>query len=41
MDNAYQWVPFYESFADKLFAYSDKKNELFELMKKVRYGLYI
>lgn len=25
MDNAYQWVPFYELFADKLFAYSDKK----------------
>lgn len=36
MDNAYQWVPFYEALADKLLAYSDKRNELFELMKKVR-----
>ena len=36
MENAYQWVPFYEALADKLLAYSDKRNELFELMKKVR-----
>ncbi len=36
MDNAYQWVPFYEALANKLLAYSDKRNELFELMKKVR-----
>lgn len=36
MDNAYQWVPFYEALADKLLAYSDKRNELFKLMKKVR-----
>ena len=36
MDNAYQWVPFYEALADKLLAYSGKRNELFELMKKVR-----
>ena len=36
MDNAYQWVPFYEALADKLLTYSDKRNELFELMKKVR-----
>lgn len=36
MDNAYQWVPFYETLADKLLAYSDKRNELYELMKKVR-----
>lgn len=36
MENAYQWVPFYEVLADKLLAYSDKRNELFELMKKVR-----
>ena len=34
--HAYQWVPFYEALADKLLAYSDKRNELFELMKKVR-----
>lgn len=37
MDNAYQWVPFYEALADKLIAYSDKRNELFELMKKDGY----
>jgi len=36
MENAYQWVPFYEALADKLLTYSDKRNELFELMKKVR-----
>lgn len=35
MDNEYQWVPFYEALADKLLAYSDKRDELFALMKKV------
>ena len=35
MDNAYQWVPFYEVLADKLLAYNDERGELFELMKKV------
>lgn len=35
MDNAYQWVPFYEELADKLMAYKDKRDELFELIKKV------
>lgn len=35
-NNAYQWVSFYEALADKLLAYSDKRDELFELMKKVR-----
>ncbi|MGI6688394.1 MAG: AAA family ATPase [Christensenellales bacterium] len=35
MDNAYQWVPFYEALADKLLAYSDKRGELFALIKKV------
>lgn len=35
MDNAYQWVPFYETLADKLLTYSDKRSELFELIKKV------
>lgn len=35
MDNAYQWVLFYEALADKLLAYSDKRDELFALMKKV------
>ncbi len=33
MDNAYQWVPFYEEFADKLLEYSDKQDELHALMK--------
>ena len=35
MDNAYQWVPFYEALANKLLEYSDKRDELFALMKKV------
>ena len=35
MDNAFQWVPFYEALADKLLAYSDKRDDLFALMKKV------
>ncbi|MDD4096198.1 MAG: AAA family ATPase [Oscillospiraceae bacterium] len=35
MENAYQWVPFYEALADKLLAYSNKRSELFELIKKV------
>lgn len=35
MDNAYQWVKFYEALADKLLAYKDKRDELFELIKKV------
>lgn len=34
MENAYQWVPFYEALADKLLAYSNKRSELFELIKK-------
>lgn len=36
MDNAYQWVPFYEELADKLMAYKDKRDELFELIKKLQ-----
>jgi len=35
MDNNYQWVSFYEALADKLLAYNDKRNDLFDLMKKV------
>jgi hypothetical protein len=35
MDNAYQWVPFYEALADKLLVYSDKRDQLFALMKNV------
>jgi len=35
MDNAYQWVPFYEALADKLLVYNDKRGDLFDLMKKV------
>ena len=38
MDNAYQWVPFYEALADKLFVYSDKRDETPQLIEKVRYG---
>ena len=36
MDNAYQWVQFYEALANKLLEFNDKRIELFELMKKVR-----
>lgn len=36
MDNPYQWVQFYEALANKLLEFSDKRRELFELMKKVR-----
>jgi 5-methylcytosine-specific restriction protein B len=35
MDNVYQWVPFYEALADKLLTYKDKRDELFDIMKKV------
>jgi 5-methylcytosine-specific restriction protein B len=35
MGNAYQWVPFYEALADKLFTYSDKRDDLHDLMKKL------
>ena len=35
MDNAYQWVDFYEALADRLLEYNDNRGELFELMKKV------
>ena len=35
MGDAYSWVPFYEALADKLLAYSNKRSELFELIKKV------
>lgn len=35
MNNAFQWVPFYEALADKLLSYSNKRSELYELIKKV------
>lgn len=35
MNNDYQWVPFYEELADKLIAFSNRRGELFDLMKKV------
>ena len=38
MDNAYQWVPFYEALADKLLTYSDKRDELHSLVKKIAAG---
>ena len=34
MDNAYQWEPFYEALADKLLTYNDKRDSLFDLMRK-------
>jgi ADP-ribosylglycohydrolase len=30
----FQWVPFYEALADKLLTYNDRRDELFELIKK-------
>lgn len=35
MDSGYQWIPFYEELADKLLAYKDNRNELFDLVKKL------
>lgn len=35
MDNAYEWVPFYEALADKLLTYQDRRTDLFDLVKKV------
>lgn len=35
MDNAYQWVPFYEALADKLLAYTHKRDELHAMLKKL------
>lgn len=35
MDDSFQWVPFYEALADKLLTYSNKRSELFELIKNV------
>ena len=33
MEEQYQWVTFYEEFADKLHTYENRKDELFEIMK--------
>lgn len=38
MDNAFQWVPFYESLADKLLTYQNMRGDLFELIKKASSG---
>lgn len=38
MDNAYQWVPFYEALADKLLTFKDRRSDLFESIKKVASG---
>ena len=35
MNNEYQLVPFYEEFADKLIVYNNKREELFDLIKRV------
>lgn len=35
MENAYQWISFYEALADKLLEYSDKRDEFFALIKKL------
>lgn len=33
--HSYQWIPFYEALANKLLTYEDKREELFELIKKL------
>lgn len=35
MENRYQWIQFYEEFADRLLEYNDKRDELFNIMKKL------
>jgi len=35
MDDGYQWVPFYEELAEKLLAYKDRREELFDVMQAV------
>lgn len=35
-ENGYQWIPFYEEFADKLYGYIDRKDELFEIIRELR-----
>lgn len=35
-EEEYQWIPFYEEFADKLYEYIDRKDELFEIIKELR-----
>jgi len=34
MNEKYQWIAFYEEFADKLYEYVDRKDELFEIIKE-------
>lgn len=45
MNEKYQWVAFYEEFADKLYTYADRKDELFEIIRefesKYRYFQYL
>ena len=36
MDNAFAWIPFYESLADRLLAYKDRQEELFDIMDRLR-----
>lgn len=38
MDDAFQWVPFYEALADSLLSYKNKRGELFDLIKKTSSG---
>ncbi|MBN2227946.1 MAG: hypothetical protein JW779_00010, partial [Candidatus Thorarchaeota archaeon] len=35
MDSGFQWVPFYEAFADRLLEFKDKPGELFNVIKKL------
>lgn len=36
MSEKFQWVAFYEEFADKLYEYIDHKDELFKIMKDLQ-----
>lgn len=35
MTNQYEWIPFYEEFADKLLGFYDKRDELFEIVREL------
>lgn len=36
MEEQYRWVAFYEEFADKLYEYVDRKDDLFKIMKNLQ-----
>ena len=40
MNEKYQWIEFYEEFANKLYTYANRKDELFEIMKEFESSYY-